>query len=65
MAAKHTLKFGAAGFAACNLLIERAGALEVARDLDWRADGAPCLNVRNHACMFPSRASQRHFLYSP
>lgn len=31
--AKHTLKFGAAGFNARNLLIERAGALEFARDL--------------------------------
>ncbi len=37
--AKHTLKFGAAGFNARNLLIERAGALEFARDLESRTDG--------------------------
>ncbi|SEW18478.1 TRAP-type C4-dicarboxylate transport system, substrate-binding protein [Cognatiyoonia koreensis] len=37
--AKHTLKFGAAGFNARNLLIERAGALEFARDLEARTDG--------------------------
>ena len=37
--AKHTLKFGAAGFNAQNLLIERAGALEFARDLESRTDG--------------------------
>ena len=36
---KHTLKFGAAGFNARNLLIERAGALEFARDLEARTDG--------------------------
>jgi len=36
---KHTLKFGAAGFNARNLLIERAGALEFARDLESRSDG--------------------------
>lgn len=36
---KHTLKFGAAGFNARNLLIERAGALEFARDLESRTDG--------------------------
>lgn len=37
--AKHTLKFGAAGFNARNLLIERAGCLEFARDLESRTDG--------------------------
>ena len=37
--AKYTLKFGAAGFNARNLLIERAGALEFARDLEARTDG--------------------------
>ena len=37
--AKYTLKFGAAGFNAQNLLIERAGALEFARDLESRTDG--------------------------
>jgi len=37
--AKLTLKFGAAGFNARNLLIERAGALEFARDLESRTDG--------------------------
>jgi TRAP-type C4-dicarboxylate transport system substrate-binding protein len=103
--AKHTLKFGAAGFNARNLLIERAGALEFARDLEGRTDGeiriefigdnqicgqtscvektqlgivdiyaastqnsaggAPYLNVLDYAYMFPSRASQYHFLYSP
>ena len=35
-AAKHTLKFGAAGFNARNLLIERAGALVFAQDLEER-----------------------------
>ncbi len=103
--AKHTLKFGAAGFNARNLLIERAGALEFARDLEERtegeirvefigdnqicgqlncvekaqlgivdiyaastqnsAGGAPYLNVLDYAYMFPSRAAQYHFLYSP
>ncbi|WP_424928681.1 TRAP transporter substrate-binding protein [Amaricoccus tamworthensis] len=103
--AKHTLKFGAAGFNARNLLIERAGALEFARDLESRTDGeiriefigdnqicgqpncvektqlgitdiyaastqnsagaAPYLNVLDYAYMFPSRASQYYFLYSP
>ncbi|MBO9467518.1 TRAP transporter substrate-binding protein [Tropicibacter sp. R15_0] len=103
--AKHTLKFGAAGFNAQNLLIERAGALEFARDLESRTDGeiriefignnqicgqtscvektqqgivdiyaastqnsaggAPYLNVLDYAYMFPGRASQYHFLYSP
>jgi TRAP-type C4-dicarboxylate transport system substrate-binding protein len=103
--AKHTLKFGAAGFNARNLLIERAGALEFARDLESRTDGeiriefigdnqlcgqlscvkktqqgivdiyaastqnsaggAPYLNVLDYAYMFPGRASQYHFLYSP
>lgn len=103
--AKHTLKFGASGFNARNLLIERAGALEFARDLEARTDGeiriefigdnaicgqtscvektqlgivdiyaastqnsaggAPYLNVLDYAYMFPSRAAQYHFLYSP
>ncbi|UWQ18266.1 TRAP transporter substrate-binding protein [Jannaschia sp. M317] len=102
---KHTLKFGASGFNARNLLIERAGALEFARDLEARtqgeirvefigdnqicgqlscvekaqqgiidiyaastqnsAGGAPYLNVLDYAYMFPSRAAQYHFLYSP
>ncbi|GAB5468394.1 MAG: TRAP transporter substrate-binding protein [Rhodospirillales bacterium] len=103
--AKHNLKFGASGFNARNLLIERAGALEFARDLEERtegeirvefigdnqicgqlncvektqlgivdiyaastqnsAGGAPYLNVLDYAYMFPSRASQYYFLYSP
>ncbi|MCF6234228.1 MAG: TRAP transporter substrate-binding protein [Rhodobacteraceae bacterium] len=103
--AKYNLKFGAAGFNARNLLIERAGALEFARDLEARTDGeiriefigdnqicgqtscvektqlgivdiyaastqnsaggAPFLNVLDFAYMFPSRAAQYHFLYSP
>ncbi|MGB3245321.1 MAG: TRAP transporter substrate-binding protein [Sulfitobacter sp.] len=37
--AKHTFKFGAAGFNARNLLIERAGALVFAQDLEARTDG--------------------------
>lgn len=37
--AKHNLKFGASGFNARNLLIERAGALEFARDLEERTEG--------------------------
>ncbi|MEL6958017.1 MAG: TRAP transporter substrate-binding protein [Pseudomonadota bacterium] len=37
---QFSLKFGAAGFNARNLLIERAGALEFARDLESRTDGA-------------------------
>src|SRR6056297_203436 len=37
--AKHTLKLGAAGFNPQNLLIERAGCLEFARDLEARTDG--------------------------
>ncbi|MEM6305445.1 MAG: TRAP transporter substrate-binding protein [Pseudomonadota bacterium] len=36
---KFTLKFGAAGFNQRNLLIERAGCLEFARDLESRSDG--------------------------
>lgn len=36
---KHMLKFGAAGFNARNLLIERAGCLEFARDLEERTEG--------------------------
>ncbi|MCY6382816.1 TRAP transporter substrate-binding protein [Hoeflea prorocentri] len=103
--AKHTLKFGASGFNARNLLIERAGCLEFARDLEERtegeirvefigdnqicgqlncvektqlgivdiyaastqnsAGGAPYLNVLDYAFMFPGRASQYYFLYSP
>ncbi len=103
--AKHQLKFGASGFNARNLLIERAGALLFAQDLEERTDGeiriefigdnqicgqlscvkkaqqgiidiyaastqnsaggAPYLNVLDYAYMFPSRASQYHFLYSP
>ena len=38
--AKHKLKFGASGFTAKNLLIERAGCLQFARDLEERTDGA-------------------------
>ena len=103
--AKHTLKFGAAGFNQQNLLIERAGCLEFARDLESRSDGeiriefigdnqicgqlscvkkaqegiidlyaastqnsaggAPYLNVLDYAYVFPSRAAQYHFFYSP
>jgi len=37
--AKHTFKLGAAGFNERNLLIERAGVLEFARDLESRTDG--------------------------
>ncbi|MEM8842740.1 MAG: TRAP transporter substrate-binding protein DctP [Pseudomonadota bacterium] len=37
--ARHTFKFGASGFNQRNLLIERAGALEFARDLEERTDG--------------------------
>ena len=102
---KHMFKFGASGFNARNLLIERAGGLEFARDLEERtegeirvefigdnqicgqlscvektqlgiveiysastqnsAGGAPYLNVLDYAYMFPSRAAQYHFLYSP
>ncbi|MEM6888514.1 MAG: TRAP transporter substrate-binding protein [Pseudomonadota bacterium] len=36
---KFTLKFGAAGFNPQNLLIERAGVLEFARDIESRSDG--------------------------
>ncbi|WP_146344988.1 TRAP transporter substrate-binding protein [Falsiphaeobacter marinintestinus] len=103
--AKVTLKFGAAGFNARNLLIERAGCLEFARDLESRTDGeirvefigdnqicgqlscvektqngivdiyaastqnsaggAPYLNVLDYAYVFPGRAAQYHFMYSP
>lgn len=103
--AKINLKFGASGFNARNLLIERAGVLEFARDLEERtegeirvefigdnqicgqlncvektqlgivdmyaastqnsAGGAPFLNVLDYAYVFPSRASQYYFLYSP
>ena len=103
--AKHQLKLGASGFNARNLLIERAGVLEFARDLEERTEGeiriefigdnqicgqlscvektqlgvidiyaastqysagaAPYLNVLDYAYMFPGRASQYHFLYSP
>lgn len=38
--AQYELKLGAAGFNARNLLIERAGVLEFARDLEERTDGA-------------------------
>lgn len=102
---KFTFKFGASGFNERNLLIERAGCLEFARDLESRTDGeirvefigdnqicgqtscvektqqgivdiyaastqnsaggAPYLNVLDYAYMFPSRAAQYHFLYSP
>lgn len=102
---KFTLKFGAAGFNQRNLLIERAGCLEFARDLESRTDGeirvefigdnqicnqgscvekaqqgivdiyaastqnsaggAPYLNVLDYAFMFPSRAAQYYFLFSP
>ena len=102
---KHQLKLGASGFNARNLLIERAGVLEFARDLEERTEGeirvefigdnqlcgqlncvektqlgvtemfaastqnsagaAPYYNVLDYAYMFPSRASQYHFLYSP
>ena len=101
----HQLKLGASGFNARNLLIERAGVLEFARDLEERTEGeiriefigdnqicgqlncaekaqlgvidmyaastqnsagaAPYLNVLDYAYMFPSRAAQYHFLYSP
>ncbi|UTW11850.1 TRAP transporter substrate-binding protein [Marinobacterium rhizophilum] len=103
--AKHTLKFGASGFNENNLLIERAGCLDFARDIEDRTDGeirvefigdnqicgqldcvkktqqgiidmftastqnsagaAPYLNVLDYAYMFPTRASQYHFLYHP
>lgn len=36
---KHTLEFGAAGFNQRTLLIERAGALDFARDLESRTYG--------------------------
>jgi TRAP-type transport system periplasmic protein len=102
---KHTFKMGASGFNARNLLIERTGFLEFARDLEERTDGeiriefigdnqicgqldcvektqlgvveffaastqnsagvAPYYNVLDFAYMFPTRASQYHFLYSP
>ncbi len=102
---KFTFKFGASGFNERNLLIERAGCLEFARDLESRTDGeirvefigdnqicgqtscvektqqgivdiyaastqnsaggAPYLNVLDYAYMFPGRAAQYHFLYSP
>ncbi len=38
--AKHTLKFGAAGFNERNLLVERAGCLDFVNDLEERTDGA-------------------------
>ena len=38
--AKHTLKFGAAGFNERNLLIERAGCLQFVNDIEERTDGA-------------------------
>jgi len=50
--AKHTLTFGAAGFNPQNLLIERAGALEFARDLESRTDGEIRVNFigNNQIC---------------
>jgi len=103
--AKFQWKFGAAGFNPTNLLIERAGCLQFARDVEERTDGAiriefigsnqicnqldcvkttqqgivdvfsastqnsaggaPYYNVLDYAYMFPSRASQYHFLYHP
>ncbi len=103
--ARHTLRFGASGFNAQNLLIERAGAIQFALDLEERTDGeiriefigsnqicgqlscvelaqlgiidiyaastqnsaagAAYLNVLDYAYMFPSRASQYHFFFSP
>jgi TRAP-type C4-dicarboxylate transport system substrate-binding protein len=103
--AKHVFKFGASGFNERNLLIERAGSLFFARDLEERTDGeirvefigdnalcgqlscvkktqqgivdiysastqnsaggAPYLNVLDYAYVFPGRAAQYHFLYSP
>ncbi|WP_342076263.1 TRAP transporter substrate-binding protein DctP [Yoonia sp. SS1-5] len=103
--ARHTLRFGASGFNKDNLLIERAGALQFALDLEERTDGeirvefigsnqicgqltcvdmaqlgiidiyaastqnsaggAAYLNVLDYAYMFPGRASQYHFFYSP
>lgn len=102
---KFKLKFGASGFTPQNLLIERAGCLQFANDLEERTDGAirvefiganqicgqlncvkktqqgiidiyaastqnsaggaPYLNVLDYAYMFPTRASQYHFLYHP
>ncbi len=102
---KFKLKFGAAGFNEKNLLIEHAGFLFFARDLEARSNGAiqvdfignnqicnqgdcvkkaqqgivdifaastqnsagsaPYYNVLDYAYMFPSRASQYHFFYSP
>ena len=38
--AKHTLKFGAAGFNEKNLLVERAGCLQFVNDIEERTDGA-------------------------
>ncbi len=38
--AKTTLNFGAAGFNERNLLIERAGCLQFANDIEERTDGA-------------------------
>ncbi|TQM89808.1 TRAP transporter substrate-binding protein [Roseinatronobacter monicus] len=103
--AKFTLRHGAAGFNARNLMIERNGILEFIRDIEERTDGelriefigdnqicgqldcvsktqegivdlfsastqnsaggAPYLNVLDYAYMFPSRAAQYHFFYSP
>lgn len=104
-APKYTFKMGAAGFNARNLLIERTGFLEFARDLEERTEGeiriefigdnqicsqldcaektqlgiveffcastqnsagsAPYYNVLDFPYMFPTRASQYHFLYHP
>lgn len=38
-AARHTLRYGAAGFNARNLLVERNGILEFVRDIEERTDG--------------------------
>jgi len=37
--ARHTLRYGAAGFNARNLMIERTGILEFVRDIEERTDG--------------------------
>lgn len=54
--AKFTLKFGAAGFNPQNLLIERAGALEFARDIESRTDGEIRVEFigNNQICNQPS-----------
>ncbi|MEP1443788.1 MAG: TRAP transporter substrate-binding protein [Hyphomicrobiales bacterium] len=54
--AKFKLKFGAAGFNPQNLLIERAGALEFARDIESRTDGEIRVEFigNNQICNQPS-----------